>query len=126
MKLSYDYSELIRELGEEMSSGELSPGDDILILRSDDPVSSSMDSRDLLIARGLGLNVDYHPIVDWYYDDLATERDLKPSPDDRPSDAAKIRIYRSQFDLDRPKMKIAKVRDVLSEMESWNRVVQAC
>ncbi|NLG16675.1 MAG: hypothetical protein GX556_05020 [Fibrobacter sp.] len=52
MKISYDYSILIREIQEELEEGVLSESDFVQILRAPEPL------------RGL----EYRPIVDWYYD----------------------------------------------------------
>lgn len=54
MKISYDYSELINELKEEVEFGELNYSDFIWIIREDEPIHE-----------------DYRPINDWYFlDDL--------------------------------------------------------
>ena len=49
MKISYDYTILIREIREELEEGVLSESDFVQILRANDPL------------QGLG----YRPIVDW-------------------------------------------------------------
>ena len=51
-KTSYDYSDLISELSEELSDGILSLDDTIQILRADEEITRY-----------------YRPIIDWYYSD---------------------------------------------------------
>jgi len=122
MKLSYDYGSLIKELEEEIEDGTLSETSDILVLRSASPISQKMDRTFVQIAEAEGEDADYRPIVDWYYDDLEAERMLAPDPLDSEMDIAEKKKARSDFERDRPFMKLAKVRDVLAEMREWSRV----
>lgn len=50
MKISYDYSEFIEEIQEELETAVLSTNENIWIVRADDPIHES-----------------YRPIIDWYY-----------------------------------------------------------
>ena len=52
MKISYDYSEFLQELKEELQIGTLDLSSDILIVRSDQTLIGN-----------------YQPIIDWYYSD---------------------------------------------------------
>ena len=63
----YDFSawlateENIKELNEELRDGTLTPKSFIQVLRENRPVFGT-----------------YRPIIDWYYDDKTTRRDLQP------------------------------------------------
>lgn len=91
MRISYDYTELITELHEELKDGALSLESRIQVLRSQDE-----------IWRG------YHPIIDWYYED-STMRVLGLSDEDRAS-----------YQDDKPHLIDATVDDVITEMSKFN------
>ena len=61
MAFSYDYSRLIKELNEEISSGSLTLKSFIQVLREEKPAFES-----------------YRPIIDWYYDDKKTKESFTP------------------------------------------------
>ncbi len=96
MFLSYDYSEMIDELREEIEDGILTLSDKINIVRSEDPVFEN-----------------YYPIIDWYYYPL--ERALDSIEDD-PKAKALFRKDKSFFES-------ALLSDVLAEMEEWNSII---
>jgi len=122
MKLSYDYSELLKELRDELADGTLTLQSDILVLRGS-PISSRLISEFKEIADARGENVEYRPIVDWYYDDLQIEKVFAKDPFDSNKEIKEKILMREQFSKDRPNMKIAKVRDVIAEMEEWGRIL---
>lgn len=94
-KISYDYSDLISELSEELSDGILSIDDTIQILRSDEEITRY-----------------YRPVIDWYYSDekMAECLDLD-------------RSNRRQYEQDKPKLISVSVKDCLSELSKWNELI---
>lgn len=94
-KTSYDYSDLISELSEELSDGILSLDDTIQILRSDEEITRY-----------------YRPVIDWYYSDdrMAECLDLDGS-------------NRRQYEQDKLKLISVSVKDCLSELSKWNELI---
>jgi len=122
MNLSYDYSDLLKEIKEEIKDGTLTPESEILLLRGS-PLSFKMIPEFRVIAIAQGANAEYRPIIDWYYDDLQTEKILANDPFDDAGEAKEKKSMREQFKKDRPNMKTAKVRDVIAEMEEWSKIL---
>ncbi len=107
MKISYDYTILIREIREELEEGILSLSDSVQILRAPDPLP------------GIG----YYPIIDWYYD-VNTMREMV-SPefiDDEEDDEERKEMVRNYF-RDYEHLELIGVSDLLAEMEEWNRII---
>ena len=94
-KISYDYSDLISELNEELRDGILSIDDTIQILRADEEITRY-----------------YRPVVDWYYSDekMAEYLDLDDS-------------NRRQYEQDKSKLISISVKDCLSELSKWNELI---
>ena len=106
MKISYDYSILIREIQEELEDGVLSESDFVQIMRAPDPLP------------GFGC----HPIIDWYYD-VKTMREMA-SPefmDDEEDDEERKEMVQNYF-RDFEHLETIGVSDFLAEMEEWNRI----
>lgn len=94
-KISYDYSDLISELSEELSDGILSIDDTIQILRSDEEITRY-----------------YRPVIDWYYSD------------DRMAECLNLDTFnRRQYEQDKPKLISVSVKDCLSELNKWNELI---
>jgi len=107
MKISYDYSILIREIQEELEEGVLSESDSVQILRAPDPLP------------GLG----YHPIIDWYYDrDTMRELAAPEFGDDEGDDTDRKETVRDYFQ-DFEHLETIGVADLLLEMEEANRIL---
>jgi len=107
MKISYDYSILIREIQEELEEGVLSESDFVQILRAPEPL------------QGLG----YRPIVDWFYDVDTMRKMASPEfMEDEEDDEDRKEMVRDYF-RDFKHLKTICVSDLLAEMEEWNRVV---
>lgn len=94
MRISYDYTELIEELHEELRDDTLSLDSHIQILRSPNE-----------IWRG------YRPIIDWYYED-STMRVIGLDDEDRVS-----------YQEDKPHLIEATVGDVLKEVSKFSDVL---
>lgn len=107
MKISYDYSILIREIQEELEEGVLSESDSVQILRAPDPL------------QGLG----YRPIVDWYYDvntmrEMASPEFMDDEEDDKERKGMVLNYFR-----DFEHLETIGVSDLLAEMEEWNQII---
>jgi len=124
MKLSFDYGGMLKEFSEEIQDGTLTESSDVLILRSGKDIGSMLGKKEKAIADSLKMaETGYHPIVDWYYDDITTAKDMSPSPDDDDEDREEKKKYMAQFERDRPNLRLMKVRDVVAELQEWNRVL---
>lgn len=100
MKISYDYSELITELKEELTDHTLKSDDFIQVLRDD---------------RGV--------IVDWYYSEVVQADLYKPDIFDTLEEAAAMRKLKKQYEEDRPRLVSCRVSDILREMEEASRII---
>lgn len=105
MKLSYDYEELIQEIKEEIADGILKLTDDIQVLRTDE------------------FNVDYKPIIDWYYPPTQMENILKPDIFDDEEEVAELEELKAQYELDMPNLETIMVGNCLIEMEEMNAII---
>lgn len=103
-KLSYNYSELIQELKEEIEDKILKPDDMIQVLR-DKSYS------------------DYHPIIDWYYSDDKVIEDTEIEYDDTEEDIEYKREYLERYVGDKPFLEQNTVTAILVEMEDMNKIV---
>ena len=103
-KFSYDYSDLIKEIKEELEDGILKPDSIVQILRDE---TQSV----------------YHPIIDWYYDDKKIVEDTTIQFDDSESDKELKREYISRYLDDKPRLQLMAVSAMLVEMEDVNKIV---
>lgn len=106
-KLSYDYSEMLQELKEELADEILKMEDFIQVLRG--------DSRE-----------GYEPIIDWYYDHDIQMECLKKDPmfDDENDVKEKRKISELyKKDIKSGKLERRTVTAVLTEMEEMNRII---
>lgn len=107
MKISFDYSILIREIQEELEDGVLSESDFVQILRAPEPLQ----------------RIEHRPIVDWYYD-VNTMREMA-SPefmDDEEDDEERKEMVQNYF-RDFEHVETICVSGLLAEMEEWNRII---
>ena len=103
-KFSYDYSDLIQEIKEELEDGILKPDSIVQILRDE---TQSV----------------YHPIIDWYYSEDKIVEDTTIEFDDSESDKELKREYISRYLDDKPRLQLMTVSAMLVEMEDMNKIV---
>ena len=103
-KFSYDYSDLIKEMKEELEDGILKPDSIVQILRDE---TQSV----------------YHPIIDWYYEDKKVVEDTKIEFDDTEEDKQFKREYISRYLDDKPRLQLMTVSAMLVEIEDMNKIV---
>ena len=108
-KLSYDYSELIQELHEEIADGILKYDDIIQIVRGE-------------TIEEMG---DYEPIIDWYYNNKCQMDDLKIEIFDDGEDIEMKNKIREQYekDIQSGKLESCTVNAALVEMEDMNKLI---
>lgn len=116
MHISYDYSELIQELTEDIDDKILTENDTIQILRGKNigPVTHY----------GVPKIIAYKPIIDWYYDHEIMMEIMSEPPmdviDGRVVDYAKIKKdYKKIAKL----LEEIRVKDCLIEMKSMSRIL---
>lgn len=98
-KFSYDYSEMLEELQEELQDGELSLDNNIQVLRTDQPAFEL-----------------YRPIIDWYYNDNIMVDMFK-------EEFEECQEIKSSYERDKTKLESMKVVDVIAEMEVHNNII---
>ena len=103
-KFSYEYSDMIKEMKEELEDGILKPDSIVQILRDE---TQSI----------------YHPIIDWYYSEDKNVEDTTIEFDDSESDKELKREYISKYLDDKPRLQLMTVSAMLVEMEDMNRIV---
>ena len=103
-KFSYDYSDLIKEIKEELEDGILKPDSIVQILR-DETRSVS------------------HPIIDWYYSENKIVEDTTIEFDDTEEVKQFKREYISRYLDDKPNLQPITVSAMLVEMEDMNKIV---
>lgn len=108
--ISYDYSEFLKELEEELMDGSLSNFDEIQILRS----------NEVVCGRGGSL---YRPILDWFYSDETMQNILMPDPFDAEDELTEKEILRDDYNKVKSKLWKVKVIDVITEMQQFNRIL---
>ena len=104
-KLSYDYTDMIQEIKEELEDNILKPDSVIQILR--DTTIHSV----------------YHPIIDWYYPEDRIVEDTTIEFDDTEEDKQFKREYISRYLDDKPNLQPMTVSAMLVEMEDMNKIV---
>ena len=96
-KFSYDYSDLIQEIKEDLEDGILKPDSIVQVLRDE---TQSV----------------YHPIIDWYYSEDKIVEDTTIEFDDTEK-------YISKYLDDKPRLQLITVSAMLVEMEDMNKIV---
>ena len=104
-KLSYDYTDMIQAVKEELEDKILRPDSVIQILR--DTTTHSV----------------YHPIIDWYYPEDRIVEDTTIEFDDTEEDKQFKREYISRYIDDKPRLQLMAVSAMLVEMEDVNKIV---
>lgn len=116
MHISYDYSELIQELTEDIDDKILTENDTIQILRGKNigPVTHY----------GVPKIIAYKPIIDWYYNDDFMVSLIKETPTDM-LDGNEIDLNRIQGDYEKnaPLLEKITVKDCLLEMRSMSGIL---
>lgn len=103
-KFSYDYSDLIQEIKEDLEDGILKPDSIVQVLRDE--------------AQSV-----YHPIIDWYYSEDKIVEDTTIEFDDTEEDKQFKREYISKYLDDKPRLQLITVSAMLVEMEDMNKIV---
>lgn len=103
VRVSYDYTELLDELEEELADGSLTLSDSIQVLRSK--------------------NRGYQRIVDWYYDDLRTRDALARDVFDSSDEIQEKQELLARYEKDLPRLEKILVSDCLSEMKARNKII---
>ena len=103
-KISYDYSDLIQELNEEIADR---------ILKNDSIIQVLRDKTKSV----------YHPIIDWYYSEYKIVEDTTIEFDDSEADKELKREYISRYLDDKPNLELSTVAAILIEMEEMNKIV---
>lgn len=106
MKISYDYSDMIKELKDELTDGILSITDNIQVLRAEQVLENG-----------------YRPIIDWYYDDRKIEEDLKSDIFDDEQEIEEKRKIKEQYKKDKPSLSNILVGNCILEMEELNKII---
>lgn len=112
MQISYDYSELIQELTEEIEDNVLTEEDTIQILRGENigPVTHFGSTKIIV----------YKPIVDWYYNHDTMAAITTEDPTDVLDDRSRIQ---SDYEMNAPFLEQITVKDCLIEMRSLNSIM---
>lgn len=117
MNISYDYSDLIRELNEEIAENTLKPEDTIQILRGENIGPVTLFGEIKIIA--------YKPIIDWYFDEPTMDDLLAPEPAYLQHDGIEEERLKMMDDYkkDAPSLQPITVKECLAEMESMSRIL---
>lgn len=105
MKYSYDYSDLLSELQEEVDEGILSDDSEVQILRKDETIFK-----------------DYKPIIDWFYNDTLMEEMLIPDIFDDKEDLEDKARLKELYTVNQPKLQSVKLIDLIEELEKVNSI----
>ena len=103
--VNVDYSNLIKEIREDLRTHDLRPNDEVQVLRADKAVSDD----------------GYKPIIDYYYDHNRMIKLLAPGFSPEESELEELNRLRQEYNRDRPFLEPMKVADMLSEMETLNK-----
>lgn len=113
---SYDYSELIEELEQDLEEGLLKSSTIIGIVRSSDKLSKE---------------VDYYPIIDYYYphdfeNDSPQDTCNRDEYTDEEWDAmnSEYQAAYEQFEKDMDNIQEMSVLAVLTEMKNWDSIIE--
>lgn len=107
MTLSYDYSELLKEIHEELEDGMVSLNTYIQVLRSKKPVYQ-----------------DYRPVIDWYYDDMVQMQDFETDIFDSEKTKKKLIKEREEYLATKSQLESIKVGELIFEMEYHNQIIK--
>ena len=117
MQISYDYSELIQELTEDIDDKILTENDTIQILRGKNigPVTHY----------GVPKIIAYKPIIDWYYDQDTMASIMAEDPTDmlRDDDVVDCGKIQSDYEKNAPLLEDITVKDCLFEMKSMSGIL---
>lgn len=105
MKISYDYSDLIAELKDEIATGDLAYNEIIQVRRED---------------RGIP---NYTPIIDYYYNADRMALIVADDPFDDEQERAEVAALKEDYEKYKDQLRPITVKDALAEMEEWNRIV---
>lgn len=106
MAFSYDYSRLIKELNEEISSGSLTLKSFIQVLREERPVFET-----------------YRPIIDWYYDDKKTKESFSPCTCDSEDELREKKFLEFLYKKDKSSLEQIMVEKCLYELEQMHSLI---
>lgn len=113
MHISYDYSDLILELKEELTAHALSPNSIIHILRETKTVVASIPTQGKRI-------ISYNPIIDWYYGD--EDRDDKYFPHLAEEEKKTFLECKKDYLAVRDKLEPITVEKCLEEMKAMSEI----
>ena len=117
MNISYDYSDLIKELNEEIAENTLKLDDTIQILRGEiiGPV----------VHFGKTKIIAYKPIIDWYFDKPTMDDLLAPEPAYLQHDGIEEERLKMMDDYKRDSTSLQPitVKECLAEMASMSRIL---
>ncbi len=113
---SYDYSELIEELEQDLEEGLIKSSTIIGIVRSEDK---------------LGKGIEYHPIIDYYYphvfeNDSPQDTCIRDEYTDEEWEAinSEYQAAYEQFKKDKDNIQGMSVLAVLTEMKKWDSMTE--
>ena len=109
---SYDYSEFLQELKEDIEDGLLRISDTVQVLRAEKSIWK-----------------EYRPVIDWYYGDESTQDPLRYfdaidalDPETLQEDLKGFEARAEQHRKDLPKLEEILVEDLIEEMLFWNKI----
>lgn len=126
IKISYDYEELLYEINEEIEDGVLSLEDEIQILRGEGLSNKELEHRlEWFRSQGVVNPVleEYHPIIDWYYDDNSMNEIFEIEPDYDEEEIKEAEEIKVSYLKDKPFLITKKVKEVLEEMKEKNKII---
>lgn len=105
-----DYSELLKELEEELRDGAVTLMTVIQVLRTDNPAYEN-----------------YHPVVDWYYDDKSQMGDFELRPEYSRIVLKRLKEEKMKYLSIKHKLEKIKVCELIREMEDYShtRIIEA-
>lgn len=106
MKISYDYSDFLSELKEELELGVLTPDSEVQILRSENTLFD-----------------DYRVVVDWYYNDDTMEELLNEDDFEDINDIKEVYQLKKRYTADKPNLTTVKLKDLLEELEDVDSIL---
>ena len=99
IKFSYDYTDLIHDIEDDLKEGSLTADADIQILRGE-PVQ----------------DLGYAPVIDYYYVDSEMQELFYEDMLEGVKDTTQLKAEIQQYNKDKPHLLIKTVRDVLEEL----------
>lgn len=101
MKLSYDYTEFLQEMKEEIEDGMVTLESVLRVRRADEPIDKE----------------GYRPIIDWYYDEETMKGLLEECENEQEK-----RMCLGYLPKEDYKLEYITVKDMIIEMDKWNRL----